>query len=830
MSDERMQILLVEDNPDDAEILRETLLESAANGFQLTHVERLEEARHHLADGCFDIVLLDLSLPDSQGFETFRDLQEECAEVAIIVLTGLDDEALALEAVQAGAQDYLVKGEEDGRLLVRAMRYAIERKRSAERIEKELHEKEAMLKELERQGAHIRRLSMAVEQSPAAAMITDIEGGIEYINAKFTEVTGYSLAEVLGENPRLLKSGKQSPDFYRELWQKIKGGEEWHGEFHNKKKNGELYWESASISPIRSAGGEITHFVAVKEDITERKQEEGRRLARQRMLDEVWKMQGPDDTERLLDGLKSGLETLGVPFYACEINLIDASAGGSPGTHSFSLLPSGEWRKIESEAEEGLILQIWRSGEPLYRSDLRREDLHREKEEIEDVYGSIRAVLDVPFSHGTLAVNSLEADAFPDRYIASLQVLAEVLSEGFRRLDDLQNLEEKENQLRQSQKMEAVGQLAGGVAHDFNNLITIITGYCQLLSKRFDPEDAAYQNIQEIYKSGERAATLVRQLLAFSRRQVLKPEVLDLNAVVADIDKMLRRLIGEDIDLITSGYEELGKVKADPGQLEQVIVNLAVNARDAMPEGGKLTIETANVELDREYADQHAEMPPGAYVLLAVSDNGMGMDGETRVRIFEPFFTTKEKGKGTGLGLSTVYGIVKQSNGFIWVYSEPGKGTTFKVYLPRIEGDGAVTQTEIAPEEKLEGTETILVVEDDDTVRELVQRIFHEYGYSVIEACDGEEGLQICAQQAEEIDLLLTDVVMPGMNGPELAEYVTSMKDGIKVLYMSGYADRAISHNGLVKEDIQFLQKPFTPEELLHKTRESLDDRSRESV
>jgi len=824
-----MQILLVEDNPDDAEILREILLESATGRFQLTHVERLEEARHHLAEGRFDIVLLDLSLPDSQGFETFRSLQGEYTEMPIIVLTGTDDEALALAAVQAGAQDYLVKGEGDSHLLVRAMRYAIERKRSAEKIKKELREKEMMLRELERQDAHIRRLSMAVEQSPAAVVITGVDGSIEYVNPKFTEVTGYSLAEVLGENPRLLKSGKQSTEFYRELWETIGRGEEWRGEFHNRKRNGELYWESASISPIRSAEGEITHFVAVKEDITERKWEEGRRLARQQLLDEVWKMRDPGDIGMFLDGLKSGLEVLEVPFQACGINVIDSS-GEVSSVRAYELNEKRKWQIEGSEQTRELLTLIWCGGEPVYIRDLMSEEGNRERAHIAEKFGEVRSVLDVPFSHGTLAINSSEANAFSDHDIASMQALAEVLSEGFRRLDDLQNLEEKENQLRQSQKMEAIGQLAGGVAHDFNNLITIITGYCQLLSKRFDPEDAAYQNIQEIYKSGERAATLVRQLLAFSRRQVLKPEILDLNLVVADIDKMLRRLIGEDIELVSSGEEGLGKVEADPGQLEQVIVNLAVNARDAMPEGGKLTIETTNVDLDEAYPDQHAEMPTGSYVLLAVSDNGVGMDGETRVRIFEPFFTTKEEGKGTGLGLSTVYGIVKQSNGFIWVYSEPGKGTTFKMYLPRIEGDGAAPRTETASEERLEGKETILVVEDDDTVRELVQRIYHEYGYSVIEAPDGEEGLQVCVQHAGEIDLLLTDVVMPGMNGPELAEYVTSVKDGIKVLYMSGYADRTISHNGLVKEEIQFLQKPFTPDELLQKTRETLDDQGRESV
>jgi len=816
------KILVVEDERIVAEDIRENLEQL---GYEVPEIASSGEEAVAAAERVRpDLVMMDVRIRGTtDGIEAVEQIYRKL-DVPVIYLTAFADEKTLERAKKTRPFGYLIKPFKE-RELHTTIEVALYKHGMEVQLKELQEELQGKVQELERQDAHIRRLSLAVEQSPAAVMITDTEGNIEYVNAKFSEVTGYSIAEVLGENPRLLKSGKQSPDFYRELWGRIKNGEEWHGEFHNRKKSGELNWESASISPIRSPEGEITHFVAVKEDITERKREEVRRLARQQLLDEVWRMRGPDDIGRLLEGLKVCLEELEIPFYASEINLIDASAEGAPGTHSFSLLQSGEWKKEETDAEEGLILQIWRSGELFYRPDLRREDPHREREHIEGVYGSVRAVIDVPFSHGTLSVNSLQAEAFADYDIASLQALAEVLSEGFRRLEDLQSLEEKENQLRQSQKMEAVGQLAGGVAHDFNNLITIITGYCQLLSKRLDPEDAAYQNVQEIYKSGERAATLVRQLLAFSRRQVLKPELLNLNGVVADVEKMLHRLIGEDIELVCSGKEGLGQVEADPGQLEQVIINLAVNARDAMPDGGKLTIETANVELDGAYADHHAEMPPGPYVLMAVSDTGVGMDGETRVRIFEPFFTTKDKGKGTGLGLSTVYGIVRQSNGFIWVYSEPGKGTTFKIYLPRIERQVDAAQVETEPEERFEGTETILVVEDDDTVRELVQRIFKEYGYSVIEARNGEEGLQVCAQRAGEIDLLLTDVVMPGMNGPELAAYVTGMKEGIKVLYMSGYADRAISRNGLVKDDIQFLQKPFTPDELLRKTRETLDER-----
>jgi PAS domain S-box-containing protein len=380
-----------------------------------------------------------------------------------------------------------------------------------------------------------------------------------------------------------------------------------------------------------------------------------------------------------------------------------------------------------------------------------------------------------------------------------------------------------QDQFRQSQKMEAIGQLAGGIAHDFNNLLTIIKGYSQLSLMELKEGDPLKPNIEEVQKAADRAAGLTRQLLAFSRRQVMEMRVLDPNTLLRDLDKMLRRIIGEDIELVTLLADDLGTVKADPGQMEQVIMNLAVNARDAMQKGGKLTIETANVELDSAYARKHVAVKPGPYVMLSVSDTGVGMTPEVRDRVFEPFFTTKEKDKGTGLGLSTVYGIVKQSGGNIWVYSELGKGTAFKIYLPRVD-EPLEEAGEVVVQKELNGRgETILVVEDEEKVRQLTVQILTKNGYTVLEASHGDEASHICEQHKGPIHLMVTDVVMPGMSGRELAKSLEPHHPEMKVLYMSGYTDNAIVHHGLLEKGLIFLQKPFPLEGLLRKVREVLD-------
>jgi PAS domain S-box-containing protein len=380
-----------------------------------------------------------------------------------------------------------------------------------------------------------------------------------------------------------------------------------------------------------------------------------------------------------------------------------------------------------------------------------------------------------------------------------------------------------EQQLRQAQKMEAIGRLAGGIAHDFNNLLMVISGYGEFLLERIGPDPALRAPAQEIANAAERATTLTRQLLAFSRKQMLAPKVLDLNGIVTENLKMLTRLIGEDIDLVMVPGAELGAVKADPGQIEQVIMNLAVNARDAMPQGGKLTIETSNVTLDENYARFHAPVRPGEYVMLAISDTGLGMDTETQSHIFEPFFTTKGP-RGTGLGLSTVYGIVKQSEGYIWVYSEHGKGTSFKVYLPRVSATGETMAVQPAIASKPgRGDETILLVEDEPNLRRLAREALESQGYSVLDAADGASAIQISNSYQSPIHLLLTDVIMPGMNGRELALRISSLRSETRVLYMSGYTENAIGHNGTLDEGISLLQKPFTLPALKAKVREMLD-------
>jgi PAS domain S-box-containing protein len=378
-------------------------------------------------------------------------------------------------------------------------------------------------------------------------------------------------------------------------------------------------------------------------------------------------------------------------------------------------------------------------------------------------------------------------------------------------------------QLQQSQKLEAIGQLAGGVAHDFNNLLTAILGYTDLSLRRIGLESPIRRNLEETKKAAERAASLVRQLLAFSRKQILEPKVLDLNHVVEDMHKMLTRLIGENIRLATRLETELGSVKADPCQVEQIILNLVVNARDAMPRGGKVTIETANVSIDKQTALKHVSVKPGDYVMLTVSDTGSGMDQETQARIFEPFFTTKEVGKGTGLGLSTVYGIVKQSGGNIWVYSEAGMGTVFKVYLPRIDAVSGTIE-KLAPETTtLRGSGTVLLVEDEDIVRGLTRKILMQAGYNVLDAKGGEEAIRLCRTHVGPIDLLLTDVVMPEISGKEVADRLKELRPQIRVLFMSGYTDEAIVEHGVLDANVEFIQKPFTWVRLTKKVRDVLN-------
>jgi two-component system, cell cycle sensor histidine kinase and response regulator CckA len=497
----------------------------------------------------------------------------------------------------------------------------------------------------------LRLQAAALDAAANAMIITDRQEVIQWVNPAFTTMTGYRAQEVVGRTPRVLKSGRHDREFYRGLWDSISAGQVWTGEMTNRRQDGTLYTENQTITPVRDAGGAITHFIAIKQDVTERK-----------------------------------------------------------------LL---------------------------------------------------------------------------------------------------------EDELRQAQKMEAIGRLAGGVAHDFNNLLTVILGRTALLSAHLPPEDRLRRNVDLIEHAGLRAAALTRQLLAFSRKQVLEPRVLDVPALLTALEPMLRRLIGEDIELVTASVPPVGRVKVDPGQLEQAVLNLVVNARDAMPRGGRLRVETTNVEMDAHYAALHPGAAPGPYVMLAVSDTGVGMDAATQARIFEPFFTTKGE-HGTGLGLATVYGIVKQAGGTVRVYSEPGHGATFKIFLPRVAEMPAPLDAG-ADTPPSPGTETILLVEDEEALLHLTRETLANLGYTIVEARHGAEALLVAAEYTDPIHLLLTDVIMPQVSGRELAERLAATRPGLRVLYMSGYTAGAIEQHGVLEAGTFFLQKPFTPAQLGRKVREVLD-------
>ena len=388
-------------------------------------------------------------------------------------------------------------------------------------------------------------------------------------------------------------------------------------------------------------------------------------------------------------------------------------------------------------------------------------------------------------------------------------------------VNDISDRKRLESQLLQAQKMEAVGRLAGGVAHDFNNMLTVVIGYNRMILDELSPLDPVRGCAEEVLKAADRAAALTRQLLTFSRRQIIQPRVMNVNTTVAHTEKMLHRLIGEDLELLLVLHEDVGNIRADPSHVEQAVVNLALNARDAMPDGGRITIETANVHLDESYARTHLGVRPGEFVMIAVSDTGHGMDAETRRRLFEPFFTTKEKGKGTGLGLATVYGAVKQLGGDIWVYSEPGKGTTFKLYFPRIM-ESPDPPASPADAEREHSTETILVVEDEQAVRDLTVKMLRKLGHTVLAAADGVEAIEIAKSHAGPIALLLTDVVMPNMSGRQVADELLRLRPELKVLYLSGYTDNTVVHHGVLEDGVEFLPKPFSRETLANKIRDVL--------
>ena len=633
MDDKVVRVLLVEDDPGDARLLREMLLEAGEN-FQLTHVDRLAAALEHLAQADPDVVLLDLSVQDSDGLDTFLRAYAVAPAVPFVVMTGLSDESMAVNAMRQGAQDYLVKGQVDSSLLGRSIRYAIERKKVEEALR-----------------ASEERFRLVVEHAGDAFFLHDLEGKIVQVNQQACDILGYTRERL----------------------------------------------QAMSLGDVEVG------------------------FSQEKLSDAIGKIG---------DGAPVTLETVHLrsdgSSFPVEVRLGRFDSPGGP-----------------------LFLALAR---------------------------------------------------------------------------DISQRRSLEQQLLQSQKLEAVGQLAGGIAHDFNNLTTPIISYAQLGLSLVPPTDRLHGYLLEIRKAGERAAQLTNQLLAFSRSQVIEPQIEDLNQLILNVDRMVRRILGENIELVFLPGEDLGLINVDPAQMEQVVMNLVVNARDAMPGGGRIKISTDDVVLDDDYARTHPLVAAGEYVMLTVNDTGVGITDEVKEHIFEPFFTTKEVGQGTGLGLSTCFGIVAQMGGHITVDSEPGNGATFSVYMPRATGHCPDEGPEEREENAAGGSETVMIVEDEVAVLKVASEILRRHGYTVLEASNGHEAIWLAQERANErIDLLVTDVVMPLMGGPQLATQMADLHPETSVLYTSGYPGDHILDEGLQSQAVRFLPKPYNQDSLTFKVRQALE-------
>jgi two-component system cell cycle sensor histidine kinase/response regulator CckA len=759
-----LRALILEDNPADVAPMV-AMLKRVGYSLSYDLAESPTQFAPQLEKADYDVILADYNLRTWTAMDALEILKKSRKDVPFVVVAGTLGDLAAVECIKQGAADYVLKHR------LQHLPVVVERV-----LRDRAHREEAARLQEQILGAK-KEWELTFDSIPDPVFVLDQQYRIRRANRAAAALVGLQSAELINQHcyEVLHRLAGPHPDCpYPDV---RATGREQRADVVDTRLGKIL---DATVSPLLDPSGTVCGAVHVLHDITERKQE-------------VEALRRSEASYRsLIQGATYGILRCDLDGNFLAVNPALVAMLGYES--EAELLAANVVRDINRDPGEGAqLLQRYRQ---TGRLDGVEAQWKRKDGKPIPVRLSGRAVLD---EHGALE---------------GFEIMAEDVSER-RRLEE---------QLRQAQKMEAVGRLAGGVAHDFNNLLTIVTGYSDLLLERLGAADAMRGYVEEINKAAERAASLTRQLLAFGRRQVVVPQVLDLNAVVANIDKMLRRLIGENVQLVTVLEPELGPVKADPGQIEQVILNLALNARDAMAEGGQLTLETANVELREDYTRSRVNVLPGHYAMLAVSDAGVGMDAETQAHIFEPFFTTKKEGKGTGLGLATVYGIVKQSGGHIYVYSEPRQGTTFKIYLPTVPL--AVSKAvEAAPERRcLRGrSETILLVEDDEAVRAMAERILQLKGYKVIAASNPTEASQLCERHEGPIHLLLTDLIMPTMSGRRLAEHLSLMRPELRVLYMSGYADRAIAPGGILEEGTPFLQKPFTPDTLAHKVREVLD-------
>ncbi len=932
-----LRVLNIEDSERDVAILRHYLSQL---GYDLicARVDTPEEMRATLEQQEFDVVLCDYSMPRFNAPAALAILKERNIDIPFIIISGTIGEQVAVDAMRAGAQDYLMKDNlaRLGPAIERELQEA-ENRSARRRAEQTIRQNEDRYRDL-------------IEHSQDLICTHDLEGRLLSVNAAAATSLGYETEELIGRNIRdilLPAFHHEFSDYIEEIQQRGMA----HGMMTVHTRAGETrVWEYTNT--LRTEGVAVPTVRGMAHDVTEKQQAEKalrESEARYRLLFEknplpMWvydletfaflavnqaavlrygylreeflamtilDIRPPEDTPELRQNMaqvNGGMNDAGVWKHRKKNGeIIDVEIT------SHELLFSGRQaelvlandvteRKRNEELQRLRVARVALQGQisrALAEADASLESILANCAEaiVEHLHAALVRiwtfdqednVLELQASAGTCSSNDLLQARVPvgdfkigliaqerqpyltnnvhddprvnnsewalkdginsfagyplllegrlvgvmkmfarkklaEDTLEALASVADIISQGIERKRAEEALLKSEEQLRQAQKMEAIGQLAGGIAHDFNNLLTAINGYSDLTIRKLERHDPLRRNLEEIRKAGDRAASLTRQLLAFSRKQVLQPKILDLNSVISELQKMLQRLIGEDVELRTVLDPELGRIKADPGQIEQVIMNLAVNARDAMTEGGKLTIETVNVSLDAEYSGQHASAVPGPYVMLVVTDTGVGMSEATQKRIFEPFFTTKELGKGTGLGLSTVYGIVKQSGGYIWVYSETGMGTAFKIYLPRVDESAEEYRRSSGAEYSLQGNETILLAEDEEMVRKLASQVLKMYGYKVLESANGGGALSICEHHTGPIDLVITDVVMPEMSGREVAERVSLLRPEMKVLFMSGYTDNAIVHQGILDPKANFIQKPFSPTSLALKVRQVLD-------
>jgi two-component system, cell cycle sensor histidine kinase and response regulator CckA len=765
---DRLRVLLVEDNPGDAMLIQEALPADGPVAFEVGCVPRLSMALERLREDHFDVVLLDLGLPDSAGLATVRAALLHTADTPIVVLTGDGDERTGLAVIREGAQDFVVKGQQGGGVLERAIRYAIERGRA-----------KVALRDTERQFRQL------VELAPLPLCVVSNDGTVSYVNRRFVQLFGYTHDQVqtLSEWWRL-----SCPDeCYRRrvlsLWEEASG----HAALDKKDIEPvecNLTCGDGALRTVVVSGMSIgDSLLVVFVDLTERKRAEEMQSALEARY------------RRLFEASRDG------------IMILDADTGEILDVNPFLLDLLGFAR------EQLLGKRVWELGflkgvaaSRAHFAEMQRQGYVRYDDFPMETANGRR--IEVEFISSVYEVN----------HNRMLQCSIRDLTE--RKLAEAERAK-MEVQLIQAQKLEAIGQLAGGVAHDFNNMLTVILGSAEMALRTLAPSEPACIDIQQILNAGQRSADLTRQLLAFARKQAIAPKVLDLNDAIAGTLKMLRRLIGEDIHLVWVPGHDLCEVKIDPSQLDQILANLAVNARDAISGVGKVTIETEGAQFDHESSTIDHGYASGEYVMLAVSDDGCGMDKVTMGRLFEPFFTTKPLGQGTGLGLATVYGIVKQNEGFVSVYSEPGTGTTFKIYLPRHRSSKPIAALPMIAE-PLPGTETLLLVEDERMLLGLTKKMLEELGYAVLAANGPTEALRLTEKNVGDIHLVLTDVIMPGMSGRDLWDKLSALRPQMKCVFMSGHTADVIADHGVLDEGVHFLSKPFSRSSLAAKLREAL--------